>query len=419
MREQKYLAILLVILFINVVALGQEAEQAKTGEADRAQLEDLRARGSQALLNLDYEGAQQKFLEIRRLYPDHPAGPMLLASSLWLQKLNAARRLQASLYNTKNFYAKSEDKIDPRDAERFLELIRQTIMFAKARLKTNPRDTEALYYLGAAEGLKAAFEGTVQRSFMSALRNGSSSVEHHRQVLKLDPTFRDAELTIGIYDYITGSLPFPVKLMASIVGVRGSKKRGIATLERVAKEGRGARDNAKIVLIALYKREKRFADAVKLARELSAQYPRNYLFKIEAADALIAQAMLERKSTEPQPTGPTVSEREALDIFESLLKDREAVRAHDLVRFRYGEALLLAGQPEPAAKEFLAAANTTGAEAGLATMAHLRAAQALDILGKRQEAVTEYQAVLNRPNVYDMHDEARRGLREPYRKPEK
>lgn len=417
MRRQQQFMILLAVLLMSGVALGQEAELVQKGETDRAQLEELRTRGSEALLNLDYQGAQHKFLEIRRLYPDSPAGPMLLASSLWLQKLSAARRLQASLYNSKNFYAKAEDKPDPRDAERFLELIRQTIMLAKARLKTNARDTEALYYLGAAEGLKAAFEGTVQRSFMSALRNGSNSVEHHRQVLKLDPNFRDAELTIGVYDYIAGSLPFPVKLMASVVGVRGSKKRGIATLERVAREGRAARDNAKIILIALYKREKRFTDALAMARELSAQYPRNYIFKLEAADALVSQAALERKAN--KSAEPTISEREALAIFESLLKDREAVRSQDLVRFRYGEALLLSGQMEPAAKEFLAAANTTDAEVGLATMAHLRAAQAYDMLGKRKEAVIEYQAVLKRPNVYDMHEEARRGLREPYKGAEK
>ena len=32
-------------------------------------------------------------------------------------------------------------------------------------------------------------------------------------MLKLDPTYVDAELTIGLYDYVLGSLPMPVRLL--------------------------------------------------------------------------------------------------------------------------------------------------------------------------------------------------------------
>ncbi|HEX8294291.1 MAG TPA: hypothetical protein VF570_21225, partial [Pyrinomonadaceae bacterium] len=38
-----------------------------------------------------------------------------------------------------------------------------------------------------------------------------------------------------------------------------------------------------------------------------------------------------------------------------------------------------------------------------------------DLAGRREEAVTHYRAVLARPNVYDSHEDARRGLKEPYR----
>jgi hypothetical protein len=42
-------------------------------------------------------------------------------------------------------------------------------------------------------------------------------------------------------------------------------------------------------------------------------------------------------------------------------------------------------------------------------MAHLHAAQALDASKKRAEATTQYRLVLSRPEVYDSHDEARKG----------
>ena len=87
----------------------------------------------------------------------------------------------------------------------------------------------------------------------------------------------------------------------------------------------------------------------------------------------------------------------------------------DLVHFSYGDALLVAGQAERAAKELLATATMQGAESSMATRARLRAAQALDVAGKRDDAVTQYKAVLARPNVFDSHEDAKRGLKEPYK----
>jgi hypothetical protein len=400
--------------------------------AEQKRFDSLRAEGFEALYSLDYEGARRRFKEMARLYPEHPAGAQFLATTLWVQTLNESRRLQASLYNTEAFYAKNEEKTDPKIVAEFRELTRQSKQLSEARLKRNPKDVEALYFLGATEGLKAAFAGAVERSFMSALRDGQDSVDRHRDVIKLDPEFHDAEVTIGMYDYVAATLPPLVKVMAAVGGIRGSKKRGLATLERVAREGKWAQDDAKTLLIALLKREKRFAEALTYARQLSAKYPRNYLYKLEVADALVSQATVERQMN---PQAAAASEREAFQIFEELLRPERAnvaapparrgqtaaqataqPRALDQIYFSYGQALFQAGQVERAAKEYLAGANSTGAEAGLATMSRLRAAQALDLAGKRGEALEQYKAVLARPNIYDSHEEAKRGLREPFKK---
>lgn len=387
-------------------------------EVERARFDKVRREGFEALYNLDYETARARFKELARLYPDHPAGPQFLAASLWLETLNASRRLQSGLYNNESFYAQTEDKVDPKIVAQFKEWTRTAKLLAEARLKKNPKDTESLYFLGATQGLKAAFAGAVERSFYSALRSGSDAVDKHRETIKLDPNYRDAELTIGMQDYIVGGLALPYRIAAGMTGTRGSKKRGLATLERVAREGQWARDDARVMLIPLYKREKRYADAAAFARELAAKYPKNYLFKLEYADALVSQAATERESG--NATAAAVTEREAFAIFDSLLRDRAtrdaAARQLDLIHFQYGEALFVAGQAERAAKEFLAAASVPNAEANLATMARLRAAQSLDLAGRREAALAEYKLVLARPNVYDSLEEARRGLREPYRK---
>jgi len=185
----------------------------------------------------------------------------------------------------------------------------------------------------------------------------------------------------------------------------------------VTKEGKWARDDARTLLIVLYTRERRFADVLLLARDLATKYPRNYLFRLEAADALVAQAAVERKAN--HATAVASAEREAFATFEELLHDPNvhdtATKALDLIHFKYGEALFTAGQSERAAKEFLATTVVAGGEPGLVTMAHLFAAHSLDVAGKRNEALAEYRAVLARANVYDAHDLAKKGLKEPFK----
>jgi tetratricopeptide (TPR) repeat protein len=418
MKSLIYLS-LLFILAVPGAAFSQSAPNPWLTEAERAKFETLRLAGSEALFNLDYETARKSFKEMAEAFPNYPAGPQFLADGLWIETLYQTRRLQSSLYGgDDSFYSTGDDKADPQVVDKFRTLTRQARLLTEARLKQYPKDPEALYFLGAIEGLKAAFEEAVERRHFAALKDGSDAVDRHREVIKLDPNYHDAEITIGLYDFTVGSLPLPIKLIAGVAGFRGSKKRGLATLERVTKEGRWVRDEARTLLIVLYTREKRYAEAAAIARELVAKYPRNYLYRLEAADALVLQAALERQAN--QVTATTAAETEAFATFDSLLKDKvvrdSAARAFDLIHFKYGEALMTAGQYEKAAKEFMASADVSGAQQGLATMAHLYAARALDLAGKRNDAMTQYRAVLARPNVYDAHDQAQTGLKEAFKK---
>lgn len=410
----RYLGVL-VLLLVSVV--GVSAQQPWLTDAERVRFEELRRSGLEALYNIDYDKANRDFNEIVKLYPNHPGGYQLLAARLWIKTLYESRRLQVSLYSSESFYTNGDDKVDPKIVTEFRNLTREARRLAEAKLKQDPKNIEALDFLANTEGLKASFEEAVERRHFAALRDGNDAVNHHREVLKLDPKYIDAQITIGLYEYVVGSLPLPVKILAGATGFRGSKKRGLAMLEQVAKEGRWSQDDAKSVLIILYAREKRFADVITLTRELSAKYQRNYLLRIETADALVSLAGVKRK--EKDLTGAVQAEKEAFATFDELLRDRNvrdsAARALDLIHFKYGEALLIAGYHDRAAKEFLAATKVDRAEPGLITMAHLFAARSYDVAGKRDEALTQYKEVLARPNVYDAHDEAKRGLRQAYK----
>jgi tetratricopeptide (TPR) repeat protein len=406
-----------VVGLLLMIALSVEAQQASAStpwltDAERARFEELRRDGLDALYNIDYDKAQRDFKEIVQLYPNHPGGYQLLAARLWIKTLYESRRLQSSLYSSASFYANGDDKVDPKIVTEFRNLTREAKRLAEARLKQDPKNIEALDFLANTEGLKASFEEAVERRHFAALRDGNDAVDHHREVLKLDPKYVDAQITIGLYEYVVGSLPLPVKVIAGATGYRGSKKRGLAMLEQVAREGHWAQDDAKTVLVLLYTREKRFEDVLKLTRELSAKYPRNYLLRLETADALVSLAEVKRKNKDV--AGAVQAEKEAFATFDELLRDRNvrdtASRALDLIHFKYGEVLLTAGYNDRAAKEFLAATKVDRAEAGLVTMAHLYAGRSYDEAGKREEALAQYKEVLARPNVYDAHEEAKKAI---------
>ena len=413
----KKLVLLFIVLTSLVSSVAAQTTAGWVSEKDRPQLEALRKSGIEALYNLDYDKAQKDFKEIVRLFPNHPAGPQLLAARVWIKALYETRRLQSSLYSSQNFYSSGDDKVDPKIIAEFRNLTRESKRLAEARLKQSPQDVEGLYWLGSVEGLKATFEEAVERRHFAALRDGSDSVDHHREVLKLDLNSIDAGITVGLYEYAVGSLPLPVKVLAGITGFRGSKKKGLAMIERVSQEGNWSRDDAKTLLIVLYTREKRYPEALGHARDLMAKYPRNYLFRLEAADALVSQAEVERKNKNIEAA--VKAEREAFATFDSLLHDttvRDTVsRALDLVHFKYGEVLLTAGEGERAAKEFLAATRVEHAEPTLVTMAHLYAARAFDLAGKREDALSQYREVLTRPDIYDAHEEAKKGLQKPFK----
>ena len=413
----KVFGVLFLLLAVALTAAAQQPSSPWITDAERARFEELRRSGLDALYNIDYDKAERDFKEIVKLIPNHPGGYQLLAARVWIKTLYESRRLQGSLYSSESFYSTGDDKVDPKIVTEFRNLTREARRLAEAKLKQEPKNVEALDFLANTEGLKASFEEAVERRHFAALRDGNDAVNHHREVLKLDPKYIDAQITIGLYEYVVGSLPLPIKILAGATGYRGSKKKGLAMLEQVAKEGRWAQDDAKTVLVLLYRREKRFADVLKLTRELSARYARNYLLRLETADALVSLAGVKRK--EKDLGGADQAEKEAFATFDEIVRDKNmrevAAHALDLIHFRYGEVLMNAGYPDRAANEFLAATKVKGGETGLITMAHLYAARSYDVAGKRDEALAQYKEVLARPNVYDAHDEAKKGLRQAYK----
>jgi len=360
--------------------------------------EQVRTKGFNALYNLDYRGAWAAFEQLTRIDPTHPAGYLYLANCMWAEKLYRTRRLQATTYTGETFFADTKEVFDKDFDRRLREAVDRTLQVADARLRENPRDTVALYYKGMAHGLLAAYEATITRAFLAALSQSNKAVALHREVLKLDPDYADANLSIGLYNYVVGSLPLPVKVIAALGGVRGSKKRGLALVAKTADEGRTAQDAARLLLITLYKREKRYADAMSYLETFTRQYPANYVARLELADTLVRLGRME----------------EGIARFGELTKEDAAGPYRDAIHYQLADVLFSVGRVAEAVPHFRRVLTLPNANADLMTLAQLRLGEAHDVLGQRAEAMQAYRAVLRRPNVFDVHARAQAHLKKPY-----
>jgi tetratricopeptide (TPR) repeat protein len=405
-------AISAALLFLPTVSFGQI--QSATNESDPVvgaalphEVMELRREGNEAMFNIDYTTAVAKYEEIRKRLPRHPAGDLYLATALWLRHLNKSRRLQTGLYRSgSSFYAGADkakeetegDAVDTGLDRAFRERMAQAKTKALALVARNKNDADALYFLGAYYGVMAGYEASTARKFFSAMRNGSRCVDAHEKVLKLRPDYYDAYLTVGLYDYIVGSLPFGYKVMATMVGIRGNKMRGITRLQTLIEKNAMTADDARVMLLAVFRNEKREEEALGLLEQLSSKYPKNYLLKLEIASTLVTLGRSE----------------EAYVAFESLLKDTSTASVLDLVNYQYAEALARNKEYKRAADHFIAVSKIQGGDANLATVSLLRAAQEYDLAGDRVEAIAQYKATLARPNVYDTRRQAENGLNKPY-----
>jgi tetratricopeptide (TPR) repeat protein len=373
-----------------------------TGNRDTSsEFTRFRTEGNEALYNLDYPRAREMFLSMTKIAPDAPAGYVYLANNLWLETLNKSRRLSTSLYSSTSFYNQTgeSDVTDPKRDREFDELIKHALAVCADRLKKNPNDAEALYYQGSALGLSAGYKATVGRSFRRAISDANRSIQIQRQVLKVDPAYYDAYLSVGLYEYVIDSLPWGWRILARLAGLKGSKTRGIEELETVVNQGKYASDDARVVLIGIYGREKQPDRALSLLETLATKYPQNYLIGIERARMLYL-------------TGHGDKGR---DSFEAMLKDsRISSEATDLINYQWGETLMSTGDFASALVKYKQVTEWPHSETGLVSLSHLHSGQALDLLGKRGDALSEYKIVLSRDNIFDSHDQAEHYMKTTY-----
>lgn len=228
--------------------------------------------------NLEYDQANAALEGFLKERPDDLRALNLQGNVILYGEMFRRGLLEAKLYGKKGeAFDPVTTPVTPEFQTQLFEVLDRAQAAADARTRTDPNDKESRYWGGVTHGIRATYYFSLKRSWKGALDEAKAAQKEHAALLKLDPAFVDANLIVGVQDYVVGSLPWPVRVLAKLVGASGDRERGLREVQLVADQGHYARDDARTVLAVLYQREERWGDARRVLAELVPRFPRGFL----------------------------------------------------------------------------------------------------------------------------------------------
>ncbi|MFQ5742401.1 MAG: tetratricopeptide repeat protein [Acidobacteriota bacterium] len=375
--------------------------------ASLSKLDELYRQGNEQIFNLDYDEALATFDEALSVAPEHPAPYAWKALTLWMKELFRRGEFDLGRYlDMSRFRSGKKGSAEERSAltKQVLDLVDRGLERTSTLSADPERAVEAKYYHGVLRGIRAGYRTTVLHQFMSAIGDSKGAVSDHREVLKADPSWVDAEYGLGTYNFVTGTMPWFAKFFGLFVGIHGNTERGIEQIEHVAAEGSRLKDSALVTLTVVYVRNDQPLRAAEILTGLAERFPRNFYFLQNLAFVLERAKEWDR----------------SLEVYEELL-DRVAAGVPNFDRadaqrlhLAWGGAALKAGRGEAASRAYGWVLERDDSPASAVTLAHLGRGQAFDLLGNREAAIADYRSVLEAADVQKAHKSAKRYLRKPY-----
>jgi len=260
----------------------------------------------------------------------------------------------------------------------------------------------ALYFRGLAYENLAAEAVAITKKTGDAISNGRKAGNIHEQVLELDPNFVDANVSIALVEFTKATLPWSIKWLAFLVGIRGSKEHAFQKLELVSEKGKYRQLETQVVLALLHSWKGDPRQSLAIFENLREKYPQNHLFDINLA------AIYQLKFNDSQS---------ALEIYQELLKTLpyKAPGLHaGEVYLRIGKTYMQLREYSLALQAFNNVLEESKGEMETEPLAYFHMAQIHDEQGDEDQAREYYQQVLtysvSREVLKDTMKDARRRL---------
>ncbi len=353
--------------------------------------------------NMEYDRATQDFQKILDKHPDDPAAVNHLLTSVLMHELYRMGAMNTGDYSNDSFIGQAHRPADPKVKAEINQLVDRAEGLEEQQLKANPNNVEALYDRGVTRAQFALYTALVERAWFSALRNAVGARHDHERVLELDPGYLDAKLVVGTHNYVMGSLPWSVKVAVALVGLSGSKEKGLEYLREVASGNCENSVDAKVVLSLFLRREHQYDEARNLMHDLAARYPRNYLFPLEEANLLRASG----------------HDAEAAAAYRRVWQNgREGKYGnlhYEIAAWGLGELLRNQKDYANAAAAYDMVNQVSDPDPETQQKANLAAGEMYDLMQKRDLAMKKYETVLAENAGTPPAEQARKNIREAYR----
>ncbi|MBZ5534175.1 MAG: hypothetical protein LAO20_22345 [Acidobacteriia bacterium] len=371
-------------------------------QAPKPDYDALTRSGFEHFYSLEYDQAIRDFKQALEARSDDAKAMNHLLEAVLFQQLHKYNALDTRLYAKQGFVTSKQVPVDAATKKQLMDLADRCMEASEKRLRSNPKDVEALYNRGVTEGMRATYLVIVEHSWFSALRYALSARHDHEEVLRMRPSYSDAKTVVGAHNFVVGSLSLPVRAMAGVAGIRGDRKKGLEMLAEAANAGGETSSDARVALSLFLRREDRLQDSLEVVRSLTRDHPRNFLFALEEDNLL--------RDLGRNP--------EALSKLRKLINDCKQggyPNAHlELADYSLGETLRALGQL-PEALEAYRRAASAGGDTGYRQKALLGWGEVADLQAKRQEAQTQYRAAIALDSSSEEAGAARKYLDKPYK----
>lgn len=393
-----------IFLALPLWALGAPAglaEKVDTAALNRTQ--QVQA-GFRCFDNMDYACALGAFEAVRAEHRGDPLATDYVLNVRVFAELNQLDLLDTTFYATDGFLTgRHVVAADSKVSEQVESLAQEAIDEANARLKTNSNNLDALFAKGWAEALDATYIAMAERQYGKAFGLARRARRDDGAVLDRDPNYVDAKMVVGVYDYVVGALPWGFKLLIGIFGIHGSKSHGMEMLWDAADHGVITSVESRTAIMLFLRREAKYGEAIQIAKQLSKEYPHDYLFSLEIANLEKDKGL---GMTAVYAYRHTLKEAKKPGFYEN---------AHmELADFGLGEALKGQKHYAEAVQAYEEGAKQPTTSPELKQRCLLAAGETLDLAGDHGRAMGMYRKVIAVKGDTVEAEEARKYLDSPY-----
>jgi tetratricopeptide (TPR) repeat protein len=236
------------------------------------------------MYNLNFSAAHSLIQQWMTAHPDDPLGPASDAAAYIFTEFDRLGIFDIELFaDDQRFTSRTRPTVDPLLQKGFNDRADQADRLADAALQRNPNDANAYYVKALTSGMRADWSSLIDRREYGAYKFSELASKYAKQALAINPTLYDANLAVGIENYMLSLKPAPIRWILGMTGAGTNKDEGVRLLKLTAEHGHYLAPFARLMLAVGELRDGRVQQGKAILIGLSKEFPENSLYQRQIA----------------------------------------------------------------------------------------------------------------------------------------